>query len=520
MCEHRLMARLQRLYRTAHIRLVCVCEQGSTSFLLGSMSQQSTPNNREGLQSFCTILSKILSLRLAIEKQSLFASNDNLQKRSPRLQTHRASFSPSNLHNNSLEQPTRRYYHTIPLTTIMSEEAELLRDMILDRDARIVRIQQKIEQLAVKEEKLKEELAQAAETNSQQIIQQQTVKTELLHDQQRVRQELQHLHKHLQRQNESLHEYVDYLLHQEQQRRGAMPAHDTQNVMRLQAQLCKAMHSVSIVDRQRELIQQANELLVKFQREALAGESADKAELERTLLNQLMERDTELRGVENKCKEELDVILNEMEALREQMDDSDSDSDKEDQDEESEVEEEELDEEEKAAKEEMMKLLQQRREEIKKLEAEIEEREEFIEELQIREEEKAHHDEAAAKAAAAAAANGSTVDLATTSAKPQVAAPAQKPPTTRKEEKKEEPPVDEIAARLQQVMANASDTKVEEVDELDLLKLAQSRLTGGGDAGKGEDEDDDSEEDSETESGLEESYSESMDPSDSAAALN
>ena len=393
-------------------------------------------------------------------------------------------------------------------------EAELLRGMIVDRDNRIARIQRKQEHLLAKEERLKDELAEAAETNSSQIITQQTEKTALLHDQQGVQHQLDNLHSHIQRQGDSLNEFILYL-----QQSGEIAADDTQNVMRLQAQLCKAMHSVSIVDRQKEMLKEHMEKLVKFQREELAKQSEDKAHLERSILNELMGRDTEVRGVENELKKELDAILKEMSAIREQLDDSDSDEDDESKNEESEEEdeeEEELDEEERAAKEEMMKLLQQRREEIERLEKEIEEREELIEELQIGAGEEPMDD---------------SPKVAVTSKKrveqddeedvlPEKEAPKKAETTSKTVEKKEEP-VDEMAARLQQVMATASDAKVDDVDEMDLLKLAQSRLTGGGDAGGNDDEDDDDEEEEEseeeeTETEFDEDYSEGMEHSEAA----
>mmetsp|Transcript_8415 Transcript_8415/g.16264 ORF Transcript_8415/g.16264 Transcript_8415/m.16264 type:complete len:404 (-) Transcript_8415:84-1295(-) len=381
-------------------------------------------------------------------------------------------------------------------------EAELLRGMIVDRDTRIANIERKQEELLKKEERLKDELVEAAETNSSQIIAQQTEKTALYHDQQGVLHSLANLHSHLQRQGDSLNEYSLYL-----QQNGDISANDAQNVMRLQAQLCKAMHSVSIVDRQHEILMAQNEKLLKFQKEELAKRSEDKARIEQSILNDLVVRDTELRGVENKLKDELDEIYKEINSIREQIEDSDSEDDEENdgepREDEEEEEEEELDEEEKAAKEEMMKLLQERKAEIERLEKEIEEREELIEELQMRAGEEPPPEDS-----------------------PKVSMPAKKEvvqeevkekESPKKEEKKEEP-VDEMAARLQQVMASAKDAKVDEVDEMDLLKLAQSRLTGGGDAGGGDGEDEEDSEDEDSE--FDESFSEAVDDSEAAGELS
>ena len=380
--------------------------------------------------------------------------------------------------------------------------------MISDRDDRIANIKRKQEALIVKEERLKDELAEAAETNSSQIITQQTEKTALFHGQQAVMQQLDNLHQHLLRQGDSLNEYVLFI-----QQNGEIAANDTQNLMRLQAQLCKAMHSMSIVDRQHNMQKEHHEKLIKLQREALAKQSEDKAHLERSILNDLMERDTEVRGVENELKKELDAILKEMSAIRDQLEDSDEEDEDEpkNNEEEEEEEEEELDEEEKAAKEEMMKLLQQRREEIERLEKEIEEREELIEELQIRAGEEPSDD--SPRVSPTSKKQVSDDEEEEEAPKAAISKPMESP---KKEEKKEDP-VDEMAARLQQVMASASDAKVDDVDEMDLLKLAQSRLTGGGDAGGDDDDEEDSEEEEEeTETEFDGDYSEGVENSDAA----
>jgi len=85
-------------------------------------------------------------------------------------------------------------------------------------------------------------------------------------------------------------------------------------------------------------------------------------------------------------------------------------------------------------------------------------------------------------------------------------------------------PVDEMAERLQQVMASSSNAKVDDVDEMDLLKLAQSRITCGGDTGGGEEDDDEDEgdegdegdESEEEETSYDEDDSEAVDDSEAA----
>lgn len=407
-------------------------------------------------------------------------------------------------------------------------EAELLRGMIVDRDVRIAKIQQKQKDLDVREERLKDDLAEAAELNSSQIMTQQTEKTALFHQHQAILHQLENLISHLHRQGESLNEYIMYI-----QQMGDISADDTQNVMRLQAQLCKGMHSMSIVDRQVEFFKEQNEKIMKFQKEQLVKQSEDKANLERSILNDLMERDTEVRNVENEWKKQLDVILREMNAIRDQLDDDDSEDEKDEDDvkpkesdDDEVMDEEDLDDEEKAAKQEMMKILQERREEIQRLEKEIEEREELIEELQMRVEDERLSGE-------------SPVMAARKEFDPEGRPSNQKKKNDDEEDedgnntasqkevpKRQEEPVDEIAARLEQVMASASNVKVDvDVDEMDLLKLAQSRLTGGGNVSGDQDEEgsdvDDDEEDSEEEEDTEfdEDFSEGVDGSENGPVV-
>jgi hypothetical protein len=429
-------------------------------------------------------------------------------------------------------------------------EAELLREMIADREARMEKVRQTQLQLQVQEERLRKELSEATDVASQQMIQQQTERTELLHDQQAIVTQLEHQNQRLQRQSESLQEYVDLVVVDSQQQgkkgRGSsgIQPHDTSNVTRLQAQLCKAMHSVSITDRQRELIETSYQTLTKWQKEVMAQQAEEQAHLERAILNDLMAQDNEVRMVENEWKGKLNIILEEMEAIREQLadyEDSDDDKDEDEDDdgggnretdeENDDDDEEELDEEEKAAKEEMMKILQDRRAEIKKLEAVIEEQEEQMEELQHAQKQASVAEATAAAAAvqnaiAATEANAIRHDNDDSSSissqqlpMPQEAPP---PPPMPKEAPPPPPVVDEMEARLQQVMASMgedgeNDVKVDDVDEMDLLRLAQSRLTGGptAAAAQGEDEeeseeDDDEESETETSHNLDESeFSES-----------
>lgn len=336
-----------------------------------------------------------------------------------------------------------------------SEEAEILRTMINDRDQRIATIKRKQEEEKKKEMRLLQELDDVNMETNRLKIEHQTSKTRLLHAHQTATSKLQGVQRDLQHQSNSLTNFADVVSQQKN-----IDASDAKFVMRMQAQLCKAMHSMGILDHQMEVVKEQSEDLVKLQKDAVAATTQEKAQLEMSLLNDLMKTDTEKREIESRLGGELDDIFKEISAINEQLDDSDSETDEADAEEE---EPEELDEEEKAAKEEAFKLLQSHREKIEALEAENEEKAEIIEELQ------------------AQLAEFGPDDAGPTSPTPL---PVPGSSLVAREEKPAEPEVDPndimavAAARARAAQSDDDDSDVEEIDELDLLKLAQSRMNG------------------------------------------
>lgn len=156
------------------------------------------------------------------------------------------------------------------------------------------------------------------------------------------------------------------------------------------------MHTLGILDRQVELTKLHAEELSKMCKDKIAQVTNQSTQKELELMNALVVKDTELRAVENAFKEKLDVIFQDISAIREQLGDSDDEEEDEEEDDDNrrkdkepdnqgepeDDDDEEEDPEEKEAKEELMKMLQERREKIRKLEKEIEEQEETIAELE------------------------------------------------------------------------------------------------------------------------------------------
>ena len=241
----------------------------------------------------------------------------------------------------------------------MSEEAELLREMVADREHRIKLIQLKTEEQLQKEERLHRELGQVQELTVDQKIGRQTEKTTLLHARQTAQQRLEAMQRDLQQQGSSLSAYTG-VIKQEQMA-------DSSYVMRMQAQLCKGMHSMGIIDHQMELAQTHADILIKSQKDAVAHQTEENSQMVLELMNQLMKIDTERRDLEAGFKARMDVILRDLEHVRQDIEKNQDSDDDEGADSEEEKEESD-DEEEKEAKKELMALLTERKNEIEKLE--------------------------------------------------------------------------------------------------------------------------------------------------------
>jgi len=252
----------------------------------------------------------------------------------------------------------------------MGEEADILRDMISDRDKRIEKIKRKTEEQRDKELVLSKQLEEIGGQVRTQLAQHDKEKKELLKDYKKVAEKLGNMQRDFMQQGASLRKYCGPVREELK--------NDPSYVMRMQAQLCKAMHSMGINDHQFELVQKQTEAAIKYEKDQIAAAAEDKTHRELKLMNELMGFDTENRDIETEFTTELEKIAKEREALEHQIEEnrgSDEESDAEDESEEE-------DEEEKEAKEEMLKILAERRTEIERLEKEQEEKEEAIAEME------------------------------------------------------------------------------------------------------------------------------------------
>jgi hypothetical protein len=88
-----------------------------------------------------------------------------------------------------------------------ADEADILREMIADREHRIVLIKHKNEEQLEKEERLNRELDEVQQLTTNQKIDRATDRTRLLHDKQRAQKRLESMQRDLQQQSSSLQAY-------------------------------------------------------------------------------------------------------------------------------------------------------------------------------------------------------------------------------------------------------------------------------------------------------------------------
>ena len=141
---------------------------------------------------------------------------------------------------------------------------------------------------------------------------------------------------------------------------------DSSYVLRMQAQLCKAMHSMGMYETQLALLRNQSELSQKHFKDAITSSQEDKSKVELQILNELMAVDLERQDAEGKTKELMDNFTKERDSLLDRIEREKEEPPEEDDEEE---------------REELMEILTQGREEIERMEQENKEELEQLEAL-------------------------------------------------------------------------------------------------------------------------------------------
>mmetsp|Transcript_8863 Transcript_8863/g.14213 ORF Transcript_8863/g.14213 Transcript_8863/m.14213 type:complete len:303 (+) Transcript_8863:70-978(+) len=262
-------------------------------------------------------------------------------------------------------------------------EEELLQGMIRDRESQIKLIEKKLEDQKQKMERVAQEKIKIGET-----IQVETVQHA---------QELETLQKQLQtalRQYRASKDSLDMKKQQQQQQQTASTtstpmgpglhvyseimksvttpeSNESSYVLRMQAQLCKAMHNMGMMETQLQLTTVQQEVFQKSLKDVVTGMVEEKSQVELKLMNDLVIADNARREVETKRKELTDAFTAEKDELMEKIERQNEEPEEGEEPEEDDEEE----------KEELKEILTQGREELERLEQENKQQEEILEEL-------------------------------------------------------------------------------------------------------------------------------------------
>ena len=262
-------------------------------------------------------------------------------------------------------------------------EEELLMGMIRDRETQIKLIETKLEEQKKKMERVQMERVKVTELQQAQKVEHQRDIEVVLKQ-----------YKTIQRDYRESKDSLDMKKQQQQQSMGGASSstsaptgpglhvyneimksvaapenNDSSYVLRMQAQLCKAMHSMGMMETQLQLTSAQQDQTSKSMKDVITGMVEEKSQVELKLMNELVLADNAKREVEIKVKEQSESFIKEKDDLMEKIE---RQNDPEEEDEESDDEEE---------KEELQEILVQGREEIERLEQENKKQEEELEEL-------------------------------------------------------------------------------------------------------------------------------------------
>jgi hypothetical protein len=244
-------------------------------------------------------------------------------------------------------------------------EEELLQEMIRDRETQIKWIERKMEEQTIKMAQTKQELQGIKEALKNSTVQQQeqvdelqTRHAKLIKDYNQAKEAMD-----MKKQQTALHVYQEAM----KSVATSPESKDSSYVLRMQAQLCKAMHSMGIVENQLGLATNQSESLTKYLSASMTGTMEEKSQVELKLMNDLLLVDSAKRDVETKHKTMMEEYLKEKESLEKLIEGhEDEDASEEEDDEE---------------REELMEILTQGREEVQRMQEEMKQQKEKIEKL-------------------------------------------------------------------------------------------------------------------------------------------
>jgi len=212
----------------------------------------------------------------------------------------------------------------------------LLKDMILERDKKISQLHVNVEENSKKLLARRKELEEVRDHSSESKLQYRRTIASLVKKRDEGLHKIQKIEKEVRNQNGSLHVYADIL------KEAAPESVDSSYVVRMQSQLCKAMHSMGILEHQLAIVNAISSDVIKSQKEAITTLVNEKSTMELEVMNELVAIDDAKRQVEDEWKANLEKEQLKVLKLRGELgvDDATLDKDSDDDDDEGSSEEE------------------------------------------------------------------------------------------------------------------------------------------------------------------------------------
>ena len=257
-------------------------------------------------------------------------------------------------------------------------EEEILQELIRDRETQIKVLQNRIDWTTVKIDKIKGTLESVSQETTQQHVQVTLNLEQCMSEYSKAVEHLQlsldQLHLNPQRDQQPnedrFHLYMDIVKEimlattttseGEGKGEGEDSSSSSVYVLRMQAQLCKAMHSMGMMEIQLKMIQNASIERQKQLKEVITHTMDEKSHVELKIMNDLILGGDALREVEEKHKEmvaefskQKDALLEKIEKQQEKNEDDEEGGDQDDEDE----------------KEELKEVLKEGKEEVDRMEA-------------------------------------------------------------------------------------------------------------------------------------------------------
>ena len=173
------------------------------------------------------------------------------------------------------------------------EEVDLLKGMIVERDRRIEQLTLDISNYERKLIQTGDELVQTKTSAASARIEQTQIEQDFQRRTHQARQRIKVAEKNVIQQNGGLHVYANVL------KEAAPESADSSYVIRMQSQLCKAMHCMGILDHQLESLNNYNATTSSSLKAAVTQVVEDKSMVEVKVMNELMRVDDEKRKMED-----------------------------------------------------------------------------------------------------------------------------------------------------------------------------------------------------------------------------